>query len=109
MAERLTWPQYWDAYLLRHSRLATRLVHYAGLFAVPLLGIALAWWWPQPLVLLAIPLVYVAAKATHPWLEGNSNEPFAERPYWSALAFGKMLLLDLTGQLGRELRQARQR
>jgi hypothetical protein len=102
-----SWQDYWRAYLLGHQHLSTRLVHYAGLFVVPVAAIAAAWWLRQPLALLAVPIVYLAAKYTHPLIEGNSNEPFAARPYWSAVAFGKMLLLELSGRIGGELRRAR--
>lgn len=99
-----TWPSYWARYLRGHARLATRLTHYAGLFLVPLAAFVLAWWWREPLILLAIPVFYLAARATHPLFEHNSNQEFATRPWWSILAFAKMMLLDLTGQLPRELR-----
>ena len=99
-----TWPLYWARYLQGHARLATRLTHYAGLFAVPLAALVGAWWWRQPLILIVIPVFYLAARATHPIFEHNSNREFATRPWWSIRAFAMMVLLDLTGQLPRKLR-----
>jgi hypothetical protein len=101
-----TWEEYWDAYVLGHRRLATRLIHYAGLFVVPILAIGLAIGYQTLIPLLAIPVVYLAARETHPLLESNSNKPFAGRPLWSAIAFGKMLLLDLGGRMGGEIKRA---
>jgi hypothetical protein len=43
-----TFDQYWLAYLAGHSKLATRLLHYFGLFFGPLIGIVCSFlvvWW----------------------------------------------------------------
>ena len=73
---------------------------------VPILAIGLAIGYQTLIPLLAIPVVYLAARETHPLLEANSNKQFAGRPLWSAIAFGKMLLLDLGGQMGGEIKRA---
>jgi hypothetical protein len=100
-----TFDEYWLGYLEGHSKPATRFVHYIGLFFAPLAGIAasflLVWW----AFLIIIPVCYVAALLTHPLLEHNSNKPFADRPLWSAIALLRMLALDLTGGLHRQIRR----
>jgi hypothetical protein len=100
-----TFDEYWLAYLSGHSRLSTRLVHYVGLFFAPLAGIlasvVYAWW----AFFVVAPVFYIAAFLTHPLIEHNTNKPFAERPVWSAIAFLRMLMLDLTGRLGTQIRR----
>ena len=100
-----TFDEYWLCYLAGHSRPSTRLVHYLGLFFAPIAGIAASFlvvWWA---FLIIIPVFYLAALLTHPFLEHNSNKPFADRPLWSAIALLRMLALDLTGGLGRQLQR----
>jgi hypothetical protein len=100
-----TFDEYWLGYLSGHSRLSTRLVHYAGLFFAPVAGIVasvvFAWW----AFFIVAPVFYVAAFLTHPLIEHNTNRPFAERPLWSAIAFLRMLMLEVTGRLGTEMRR----
>ncbi|MBZ9677129.1 Mpo1-like protein [Mesorhizobium sp. ES1-1] len=100
-----TFDEYWLGYLAGHSRPSTRFVHYLGLFFAPIAGamasVLVVWW----AFLVIVPLFYLAALLTHPLLEHNSNKPFAERPLWSAIALLRMLALDLTGGLGRELKR----
>jgi len=100
-----TFDEYWLGYLAGHSKSSTRFVHYLGLFFAPIAGVAASFfvvWWA---FLVIIPFFYLAALFTHPLLEHNSNKPFAERPLWSAIALLRMLALDLTGGLGRQLRR----
>jgi hypothetical protein len=98
-----TFDEYWLAYLAGHARRSTRLLHYLGLFFAPLAGLAasifVVWW----AFFVVAPIFYVIAYFTHPLLEHNSNKPFADRPLWSAIALLRMLALDLTGQLGRQI------
>ena len=98
-----TFDEYWLGYLEGHSKPATRFVHYIGLFFAPLAAASflLAWW----AFLIIIPVCYIAALLTHPLLEHNSNKPFADRPLWSAIALLRMLALDLTGGLQRQIRR----
>ena len=98
-----TFDEYWLGYLAGHSKPSTRFIHYLGLFFAPIAGVAasfLVTWWA---FLVIIPVFYLAALFTHPLLEHNSNKPFAERPLWSAIALLRMLALDMTGGLGRQL------
>ena len=103
-----TFDEYRLAYLAGHAKPLTRFVHYIGLFFAPLAGVAasilIAWW----AFFVIAPVLYIAARFTHPLLEHNSNEPFAERPVWSAIAFLRMLALDLTGRLDTQLRRLKQ-
>lgn len=97
--------EYWRAYLAGHMQRSTRIFHYIGLFFAPLAGLAasllLVWW----AFFVVAPFFYVVAFLTHPYIEHNSNKPFADRPLWSAIAFLRMLMLDLTGQLSHELQR----
>ena len=98
-----TYDDYWLGYLAGHDRLSTRLLHYFGLFFGQLLGLFLsfflAWW----LALIICPLSYMAAYFSHELVEGNSNKPYATRPFWSIVSFFRMLALELTGRLNIEL------
>lgn len=100
-----TFDEYWLGYLAGHSRPSTRYIHYLGLFFAPIVGAAASFfvvWWA---FLVIVPLFYIAALLTHPFLEHNSNKPFADRPLWSAIALLRMLALDLTGGLGGQLKR----
>ena len=98
-----SYDEYWSAYLSGHARPVTRLLHYIGLFFGQLLAIALSifvvWW----AFLVLAPVFYMIAFWSHEHVEGNSNEPYASRPLWSAISFFRMLLLDMTGGVGSEL------
>lgn len=102
-----TFDEYWLAYLAGHAKPMTRFVHYIGLFFAPLAGLAASLFWVWWAFFVIAPILYIAARVTHPLLEHNSNEPFAERPVWSAMAFLRMLALDATGQLGAQLKRTR--
>jgi hypothetical protein len=100
-----TFDQYWLAYLAGHSKVATRLLHYVGLFFGPLIGVGLSFlvvWWA---FFVIAPLSYVIALITHPLLEANSNKDFAGHPWWSVVSFFRMLWLELTGQLSGRLQR----
>lgn len=100
---KLTYDTYWLSYLAGHARLPTRLLHYYGLFFGQLLGLylsfAIAWWW----ALIVCPSSYLIAYLSHEFIEGNSNKPYATRPLWSVLSFFRMLGLELTGRLGKQI------
>ena len=102
----MTFDEYGLAYLAGHEKPMTRFIHYLGLFVAPLAGIAASVFWARWAFFVIVPVLYIAARVTHPLLEHNSNEPFAERPLWSAIAFLRMLALDATGQLGTQLKRA---
>ena len=98
--------EYWLVYLAGHSRPMTRVLHYIGLFFAPIVGLAasifLAWW----AFFILAPFFYIVAFLTHPLMEHNSNKPFADRPLWSAIALLRMLALDVTGRLDRQIQRS---
>ncbi|WP_415753824.1 Mpo1-like protein [Pseudomonas leptonychotis] len=98
-----TFDEYWLSYLSGHAKPLTRALHYFGLFFGQLIGIAVSFyvaWWA---FFIIGPVSYIIAFASHEHVEGNSNKPFALRPAWSVISFFRMLLLDLTGNLNKEL------
>ena len=101
--EKKTFDEYWLGYLAGHARPVTRHLHYFGLFFGQLLGLAasvFAAWWAA---LIICPLSYYIAFLSHEHVEGNSNKPYATRPVWSVVSFFRMLWLDFTGQLPRQI------
>lgn len=98
--------EYWLAYLAGHSKPMTRVLHYVGLFFAPIIGLAgsvfFAWW----AFFVIAPFFYIVAFFTHPLMEHNSNKPFADRPLWSAVALLRMLALDVTGRLDKQVQRS---
>lgn len=84
----------------------TRVLHYIGLFFAPIIGLAgsifFTWW----AFFIVAPVFCTIAFFTHPFMEHNSNRPFADRPLWSAIALLRMLALDITGCLDFQIRRA---
>ncbi|MBS0250003.1 MAG: DUF962 domain-containing protein [Proteobacteria bacterium] len=99
----MTYDAYWLGYLAGHADAKTRWMHYFGLFFGQLLGIygsyAYAWW----VGLLICPLSYYLAYLSHEFVEGNSNKPYATRPIWSVVSFFRMMVLEFSGQLSKQL------
>ena len=100
-----TFDEYWLGYLAGHSKLKTRVFHYFGLFFGQLIGLTasffVAWW----AFFIIGPISYYIALISHEHVEGNSNKPFALRPLWSVISFFRMLLLDITGNLHKQIRR----
>lgn len=101
-----TYDEYWLGYLAGHSQPKTRYLHYLGLFIGPVSGIlaSLLWKWWAFFPIYAVS--YYMAHESHPMMEGNSNKEFAKRPVWSVVSFFRMMLLDATGGLEKELQRA---
>ncbi len=97
-----TYDEYWLGYLAGHARWVTRVLHYFGLFFGQLIGLyaswAYAWWAP----LIICPASYFIAYLSHQHVEGNSNKPYATQALWSVISFFRMMVLDLTMQLGKQ-------
>jgi hypothetical protein len=92
---KLTYDDYWLSYLAGHASPLTRLFHYFGLFFGQLLGLLLSFsfaWWAA---LIICPLCYMVAYFSHELVEGNSNQPYATRPFWSVVSFSECLHLSL--------------
>jgi hypothetical protein len=102
-----TFDEYWLSYLAGHSKFTTRILHYFGLFFGQLLGLAASFWYHWWAALIICPASYFIALASHRHVEGNSNKPYATRPVWSVVSFFRMLLLDVTGQLGNEIKRTK--
>jgi hypothetical protein len=99
LMNQLTYDDYWLSYLAGHARPLTRLLHYFGLFFGQLLGLLLSFYFAWWIALIICPLSYMIAYLSHELVEGNSNQPYATRPFWSVVGFFRMLVLDLTGRL----------
>ena len=101
--ETQTYDEYWLGYLAGHSKLSTRVYHYFGLFFGQVMGIAASitfvWW----AFFVIGPTSYLIALVSHEHIEGNSNKPFAARPVWSTVSFFRMLALDMTGNLHKQM------
>ncbi len=101
----VTYAEFWPRYLRGHRRGATRLIHYIGsllalaaLLAAAILG---DWRW-----LIAAPLLgYGCAWAAHVCIEHNRSQTFGH-PLWSLFSDYRMLVLALSGRLGRHLSDA---
>lgn len=99
---RKTYDEYWLGYLAGHAHGLTRVLHYFGLFFGQLIGLYASWnyvWWA---VLVIGPVSYYVAFVSHEFVEGNSNKPYAVRPFWSVVSFFRMMFLDFTLQLGKQ-------
>ena len=98
-----TYDEYWLGYLAGHARAVTRVFHYYGLFFGQVLGLYASYkyaWWAA---LVICPFSYYVAYLSHEWIEGNSNKPYATRALWSAISFFRMMGLELTGQIHRQI------
>lgn len=98
-----TYDEYWLGYLAGHSKPLTRWLHYFGLFFGQIIGLALSFfviWWA---FFIVGPVSYFIAFISHEAVEHNTNEPFKTKPLWSVISFFRLMLLDMTGNLGKEM------
>lgn len=99
----MTYDEFWLRYLRAHSRVDTRVFHYAGsLCAIVALALGASdWRW-----IIAVPVVgYGCAWMAHAMLEGNRPETFGH-PLWSLFSDFRMLWLALTRRLTPHLHRA---
>lgn len=96
--------EFWPVYLRAHQKRGTRLLHAIGSILVIgalALGATHSPWW-----FAAAPVIgYGFAWTGHFGIEGNRPATFGH-PFWSLAADYRMLMLMLTGRLGRELERA---
>lgn len=101
----MTYEQFWLRYLLAHSKMQTRAMHYVGstlALATLLVGVVMLNWRG----LVAAPLIgYTFAWTAHFAVERNKPETFGH-PFWSLFSDFRMLWLALTGGLAPHLRRA---
>jgi hypothetical protein len=96
--------EFWDFYLLEHSKPLTRLLHYIGsILAIILLiwFIARGTWFYFPLCLV---VGYGFAWFAHFVVEKNKPATF-KYPLWSFISDYKMLFYLLTGKMKSEVRR----
>ena len=103
----LTFREFWPQYLRAHSSRASRISHFAGLFAGCALGAAmLACGMIFFLPLAAVPAL-IGARLGHR-LEPRRDTASAEHPDLAILADLKMFGLFLVGRLGHELAKVKE-
>jgi len=100
-----TYSEFWPFYLREHAEPATRIWHFVGSTAAPLV---LVWalvtqtWWG----LLLVPVAgYFFAWVAHAFVERNKPATFTH-PWWSLISDYRMFFLFLTGRLHEELVRA---
>jgi hypothetical protein len=103
---RLTYPEFWQRYLVAHLDRRTRGLHYLGTISAIVL-LAMAAWERDWRLLLVAPVVgYASAWFGHLVFQRNRPETFGH-PGWSLISDFRMLGLFASGRLGKELRGAR--
>tara|TARA_R110002073_G_scaffold263436_3_gene426526 strand:+ start:1820 stop:2143 length:324 start_codon:yes stop_codon:yes gene_type:complete len=94
---------YWNCYLIAHSKKTTRLCHYIAFFAGCIIGLTGIFTLNIWLVLIAIIQGYVLAVGSHFMIQ--KNKPLITRPIWGAVSVARMFMMELTGKLTGELKR----
>jgi hypothetical protein len=98
--------EFWDFYVLEHSKPVTRLLHLAGTslgLGLMTYFIATGRWY----LFLIFPIVaYAFAWFAHFLIEKNRPATF-KYPLWSFISDFKMIGYMLTGRMGREVERVR--
>ena len=102
----MTYSEFRLYYLRAHVRAGTRLMHYLGSGAAPILLIIAAITRYQWLALLAPVVGYTFAWSSHFLIERNRPATFGH-PFWSLASDFRMLALWTTGRLTPHLTRAR--
>ncbi|MCO6512574.1 MAG: DUF962 domain-containing protein [Aridibacter famidurans] len=93
---------FWDFYVLEHSKPLTRYFHFIG----TLLGMVLLVWFVGSGRLLLIPLCFVVGYAfawfAHFFIEKNKPATF-KYPLWSFVSDYKMAWMMMTGRMNSEV------
>ena len=97
-----TYEEFWDHYVLEHSKPMTRYFHFVG----TALGMVMFVWFFQSGNILYIPLGlavgYGFAWFSHFFVEKNRPASF-KYPLWSFISDYKMIFYMLTGRMNREV------
>lgn len=97
-----TYAEFWDFYVLEHSKPATRYLHFVGTS----LGIVLLFWFLKNGTYLLIPLCFAVGYAfawlSHFAIEKNRPATF-KYPLWSFISDYKMMAFMLLGRMDAEV------
>lgn len=97
-----TYAEFWDFYVLEHSKPATRYLHFVG----TTLGIVLLVMFLRSGAYLYIPLCFAVGYAfawfSHFFIEGNKPATF-KYPLWSFVSDYKMMFCMLIGKMDAEV------
>ena len=97
-----SYAEFWDYYVLEHSKPLTRYFHFVG----TTLGIVMLIWFLRSGDYIFIPLCFVVgygfAWFSHFFIEKNKPATF-KYPLWSFISDYKMMLLMLTGRMNEEV------
>jgi hypothetical protein len=102
---RVTFEDFWPAYVRAHSKGTTRVAHCVGTllgWGILLAAIVKREWW---LIALALLVPYALAWISHFLVEHNKPATF-EHPLWSWLADHRMAGLMVAGRMGAEVKRA---
>lgn len=104
MQDPLTFAEFWPSYVLSHRQPLTRNFHSVGTLVGWALLLAAAVFRQPWLILAALLVPYGFAWVSHFFVEHNRPASF-DYPLWSWLADQKMVALDITGRVNREVRR----
>lgn len=97
-----TYAEFWDYYVLEHSKPLTRYLHFVG----TALGLVMLVWFLRSGTFLYIPLCFVVgygfAWFAHFFVEHNKPASF-QYPLWSFISDYKMMFYMLTGKMNGEV------
>jgi len=97
-----TYAEFWDFYVLEHSKPMTRYIHFVG----TTLGIVMLVWFLRSGSYLYIPLCFVVGYAfawvSHFFIEKNKPASW-QYPLWSFISDYKMMFYMLTGKMDAEV------
>jgi hypothetical protein len=101
-----TYSEFWDFYVREHSKLLTRILHFAG----TTLGLALLMWFVATGRWYFFPLFpvvgYAFAWLAHFFVEKNRPATF-KYPLWSFISDFRMIWLMITGRMDAEVERVR--
>jgi len=97
-----TYAEFWDFYVLEHSKPMTRYIHFVG----TLLGIVMLVWFLRSGAFLYIPLCFIVGYGfswfSHFFIEKNKPASW-KYPLWSFISDYKMMFFMLMGKMDAEL------
>ena len=101
MGSTVKFEQFWQEYLLAHSRRSTRLLHFFGI-GVAVVSLLAGIAWHNPIIaVLGLAMTYLLSWGGHLLFE--RNQPTAlQDPIWSLQCDVRMFRLWLTGRLDEE-------